>query len=405
MPTLLQINTTLNSGSTGRITEQISLMAQRRGWDCYIAHGGRYVNKSQFKSIQISAKTDNIFHAIKGEFLGRHGFGSTRSTKKFLNQIDKIQPDIVHFHNLHGYYLNIEILLSYLSKKNIPIVWTLHDCWAITGHCTHFENYGCYKWKTQCEKCPLLMAQYKSRLFDRSKKNYQKKKELYLSLGNLTLVPVSYWLGGIIRESILGGHSIKVIRNGIDLDSFKPTDNNVRSKLNIPYDKKIILGVVASGFKGKKEFIELTKNVRYQVVVVGVNKEWMKGLPNNIICVERTNNQQELAEYYSSADVFVNPTYDDTFPTTNLEAQACGTPVVTYKAGGSPETIDENTGIAVERGDFTALQNAIEEIIINGKNHYSIACRERAEKYFNKDERFMDYVFLYEELVRNQLDK
>lgn len=399
MPTLVQINTTLNSGSTGRIAEQISLMAEHRGWDCYIAHGGRYVNKSHFKSIQISSKVDNIIHAFEGEYLGRHGLGSTLSTKKFLRRIDEIKPDIVHLHNLHGYYVNIEMLLSYLAEKNTPVVWTLHDCWSFTGHCTHFENYGCYKWKTQCEKCPLLMTQYKSRLFDRSKKNYLIKKRLYSSMENLTLVPVSYWLGNLLPESILGNHSIRVIRNGIDLSLFKPTENDVKSKFNISSEKKLILGVVASGFKGKKEFIELSKNPCYQVVVVGVNREWMNGVPNNMICVERTNSQKELAEYYSAADIFVNPTYDDTFPTTNLEAQACGTPVVTYRAGGSPETIDENTGIAVERGDITAMKNAIEKVLINGRNQYVKDCRKRAEKYFNKEERFMDYIILYDELV------
>ena len=402
MPTLLQINTTLNSGSTGRIAEQISIMAQRRVWNCYIAHGGRYVNQSQIKTIQISSKADNIFHAIKGEFLGRHGFGSTISTKRFLKRIDEIKPDIVHLHNLHGYYVDIEILLSYLAEKNIPVVWTLHDCWSFTGHCTHFENYGCYKWKTLCEKCPLLMTQYKSRLFDRSKENYLIKQRLYSSLGNLTLVPVSNWLGGLLPESILANHSIRVIQNGIDLSLFKPTENNVRSKLNISSDKRLILGVVASGFKGKREFIELTKNPCYQVVVVGVNRAWMNGVPENMICVERTNSQKELAEYYTAADVFVNPTYDESLGLTNLEAQACGTPVVTYKAGGSPETIDENTGIAVERGDIIAMKNTVEEVLINGKNHYAQACRERAEKYFNKEERFMDYIMLYKELVKNK---
>lgn len=401
MPTLVQINTTLNSGSTGRIAEQISLMAQQRGWDCYIAHGGRYVNKSQFKTIPISSKTDNILHAIKGEFFGRHGFGSTISTRKFLKRLDEIKPDIVHLHNIHGYYVNIELLLTYLAEKNIPVVWTLHDCWSFTGHCTHFENEGCIKWKTECGNCPLLMAQYKSRIFDRSKTNYYIKKNLYSRMPNLTIVPVSGWLGNLVKQSILKQHTVKVINNGIDLTIFMPTPSDIRIRLGIAENKKMLLGVVASGFddeKGKKEIIELSKDPRFQVVLVGLSDDEKKNLPQNIICINRTNSQKELAEYYTAADVFLNPTYNDTFPTTNIEALACGTPVVTYLTGGSPEIIDENTGLAVERGDLEAMKKAIEEIFTKGKDYYAKACRERAELKFNKDERFIDYIKLYNNL-------
>ena len=399
MPTLLQINTTCNSGSTGRIAEQISLMAEAEGWDCYIAHGARYVNKSSLKTIQIGCKLGNILHAIVGEYLGRHGFGSTLATYLFIHKVKKIRPDVVHLHNLHGYYLNIEILFKFLAKADIPVVWTLHDCWAFTGHCTHFESRGCYKWKTECGHCPQLMAQYKSRLVDRSRTNFRIKKSLYADVKNMVIVPVSYWLGSLVRESILNDHEIRVIHNGIDLALFKPVITDLRNRLGISVNKKMILGVVASGFKGKNEFIALSKNTHYQVVVVGVNPAWMDGVPDNIICVPRTNSQQELAEYYSAADVFVNPTYDDTLPTTNIESIACGTPVVTYKAGGSPETIDEQTGMAVARGDMDALFEAIEIILRNGKQQYAAACRKRAEDNFDKEIRYQDYINLYNKLI------
>lgn len=399
MPTLLQINTTLNLGSTGRIAEQISLMAETNGWDCYIAHGARYVNQSKIKSIQIGSKITNVMHAIKGEYFGMQGFGSTLSTYRFIKKIQRIKPDIIHLHNLHGYYINIAVLFKYLAKANIPIVWTLHDCWSFTGHCTHFESQGCYKWKTECSDCPLLMLQYKSRLIDRSNRNFKIKKKLYSHLKNITIVPVSNWLGSLVRESILKGHRIKIIRNGIDLDSFKPTQSNVKERMNINSDKKIVLGVVDSGFKGKKEFIALSKDSNYQVVIVGVKKDWMNDIPDNIICVPRTNSQKELAEYYSAADVFVNPTQNDTFPTTNIESIACGTPVVTYNAGGSPEILDENTGIVVERNDIKALHTAVETILANGKGYYAEVCRNRAVLNFNKDDRFMDYINLYTDLM------
>lgn len=399
MPTLLQINTTLNLGSTGRIAEQISLMAEANGWDCYIAHGARYVNQSKIKSIQIGSKITNVMHAIKGEYFGMQGFGSTLSTYRFINQIQRIKPDIIHLHNLHGYYINIAILFKYLAKANIPIVWTLHDCWSFTGHCTHFENQGCYKWETECGNCPLLMLQYKSRLIDRSKRNFKIKKELYSHLRNITIVPVSNWLGSLVKKSILKEHRIKIIRNGIDLNLFKPIRSNIKEQLKINGNKKIVLGVVDSGFKGKKEFIALSKDSNYQVVIVGVKKDWMNNIPDNIICVPRTNSQKELAEYYSAADVFINPTQNDTFPTTNIESIACGTPVVTYNAGGSPEILDNNTGIVVNRNDIEALHVAIETILTNGKGHYVEVCRNRAVLNFNKDERYKDYLDLYSELT------
>ena len=400
MATLIQINTTLNSSSTGRIAEQISILAEKHGWNCYIAHGNLFVNKSQIKNIQIGTKFGNYIHAALGEFAGMHGFGSYLATYYFIRKLKKIKPDIVHLHNLHGYYINIELLFKYLSKVNIPVVWTLHDCWSFTGHCTHFDYHGCSKWKTQCYECPLLMAQYKSRFIDRSKTNYIIKKKLYNNLNNLTIVPVSNWLGTLVRQSILKTHAVNVIQNGIDLDIFSPKEANIRSRLNIQHNKKIILGVVSSGFKGKQEFIELSKDERFQVIIVGVQKQWIKDLPDNIICIFRTNNQSELAEYYSAADVYVNPTYNDTFPTTNIESLACGTPVVTYRTGGSPEILSPETGLVVDRGDYKSLIEAILTCCGNGKAFYHDACVKRAHDLFNKDERFMDYIQLYESLLK-----
>lgn len=400
--TILQINTTLNSGSTGRIAEQIALLAQKDGWNCYIAHGARYVNESQIKSIQIGTKFGNILHAVWGELLGMHGFGSTIATWWFLRKVKRIKPDIVHLHNIHGYYINIRLLLNFLAKEKIPVVWTLHDCWPFTGHCTHFENGGCYKWRKECYDCPLLMAQYKSRIVDRSKKNFLIKKSLYHNMGSTTIVPVSNWLGELVSQSILKQCSVQVIRNGIDLSIFSPTPSEIKDKLGIGKNQKMILGVISSGFKGKKEFIRLSEDKRYQIVIVGVKKEWTADIPSNIICIARTNNQKELAEYYSAADVFINPTYDESLGLTNIESMACGTPVVTYQSGGSPETIDKDTGIAVKRGDFPALANAIEEILKSPKEKYARPCRERVEKYFNKDERFQDYITLYRKILNEQ---
>ena len=401
MPKLIEINTTLNSGSTGRIAEQIAAKAQEHGWDCFYAHGGRYVGKSEFPSIQVSSKCDNYVHAFVGEYLGRHGLGSTISTKRFVKKIKEINPDVIHLHNIHGYYLNYKVLFEFLTESKIPVVWTLHDCWSFTGHCTHFDNADCNKWKTECGGCPLQMAQYKSRLIDRSRNNYLLKKHLYSNLKNVTIVPVSHWLESLVGQSILNHFQVRVIQNGIDLNVFKPTDNKIRERFNIPDDKMIVLGVLGSGFdeKGKEEFVELSKQSNLQIVLVGLTNDDKVGLPDSIIQLGRTSSQGELAEFYSAAEVMLNPTYNDTFPTTNTESLACGTPVVTYKTGGSPEILDENTGIVVEKGDVDGLRQAIDTIKRHGKFSYSESCRKRAEMYFNKDDRYEDYVRLYEAVI------
>lgn len=399
---LLQINTTLNSGSTGRIAEQIALMAQRQGWECVLAHGPRYVNKSQIKSIQIGSKIGNYIHAVMGMWLGMHGLGSTIATYSFLRKVKKFNPDVIHIHNIHGYYLNIKVLFNYLSKSSIPVVWTLHDCWSFTGHCTHFDLANCEKWKIECGTCPLQFHAYKSIIIDRSRENYLLKKKLYAKQKELHVITVSNWLKELASQSILKQFPIVTIHNGIDVNTFKPTDSDVRKKIGVPEGKYMLLGVVASGMgngKGLREFINLSKIEEYQVVLVGLSEKAKSLFPSNVICLGRTNSQKELAMYYSAADVFVNPTYNESFSLTNVEAQACGTPVVTYKAGGTPETVSMNTGFTIERGDFNSMLQAIKKVLSEDKLKYSNACRQWAISGFNKDERFSDYLKLYERLL------
>ena len=366
-----------------------------------MAHGGRYIGKSQFPSLQVSSIFDNYVHAFMGEYLGLHGLGSTMATKRFVEKFKEIKPDVIHLHNIHGYYLNYKVLFECLAESRIPVVWTLHDCWSFTGHCTHFDNAGCNKWKTECGDCPLQMAQYKSRFIDRSRKNYLLKKHLYSKLTNVTIVPVSHWLENLVEQSLLNRFQVKVIQNGIDLSVFKPKENKIRERFNIPEEKMMVLGVLGSGIieKGKEEFIELSKQDDLQIVLVGLTDEDKNGLPETIIQLGRTSSQAELAEFYSAADVMLNPTYNDTFPTINIESLACGTPVVTYKTGGSPEILDVDTGIVVEKGDVNGLKQALDTIRNHGKSAYSESCRKRAVMYFNKDERYEDYVRLYESLV------
>lgn len=401
MSRLLSINATLNWGSTGRIVEQISELARSKGWECYTAHGARYTRESATRAIQISSKLDNRLHAIMSFLMGAHGLGSKRYTKLFIETIKEINPDIIHLHNIHGYYINYPILFDYLRECRMPVVWTLHDCWPLTGQCTHFDLIGCEKWKSGegCSRCPQLGASYKT-IVDRSHRNWLLKRDAFLSVQNLTIVTVSEWLKSIVEESYLGEKPTRVIHNGVNLDCFKPTPTQ-RSKLGLDEGKPIVLGVSAEWGekKGIKEFIELSKNDRYQVVMIGVTEQQLRTLPSSIKAIKRTNNIQDLVKYYSAADVFVNPTYEDSFPTVNIESLACGTPVITYRTGGSPEAIDDETGMIVEQGDINNLMRGIEIITAKDKEDISLLCRRRAERLYDMNDRYNDYIDLYNELM------
>lgn len=400
MPKVLFINATLNWGSTGRITEQIAETAEKHGWTCYIAHGSRYVMPSHFPSIPVGRKLEDYMHAFKSKLLCAHGQGSYFPTKRLIKKIIEIHPDVIHLHNIHGYYLNYVVLFEYLKEAKIPVVWTLHDCWSMTGHCTHFDGIGCERWKTGCFNCPILHRSYNSWFLDRSSKNYQLKKREFTSLDKMIITPVSKWLESVVKESYLKCYPTKVIYNGIDLNMFDIRKTNLREKYHIG-DKFVVLGVARewSSSKGIEEFIRLSRNSLYQIILIGVTDDLQKQLPENIICVHRTYSQQEMSDFYNMADVMANPTYNDSFPTINLEALACGTPVVTYKTGGSPEAIDDNTGIVVPRGDYDALINALEVVRKSGKGFYQEACRKRAVDMFNKDSRFEDYIKVYQSFL------
>lgn len=397
---VLQINSTLNWGSTGRIAEEIGLEIMAVGGESYIAYG-RYANFSQSNSIRIGNKLDIYFHVLCTRIFDSHGLISIKSTQRLIDRIKEIRPDIIHLHNIHGYYLNFPILFKYLSISNIPIVWTLHDCWSFTGHCSHYMSIDCNRWLSQCYKCPLKKEYPSSLLFDRSEKNYNEKKQCFNSIKDLTLVPVSDWLDNEIGKSFFQNRYSRVIHNGVDINIFSP-QNSLKGKYGNS-EKFVILGVCSVWIdkKGLPDFFLLREKLseNYEIILIGLTKTQIKQLPQGIIGIERTNSVQELAAYYSSADVFFNPTWEDNFPTTNLEALACGTPVITYKTGGSPEAIDENTGFVIEQGNLNEAIRAMEQIKSVGKGAYTQACRERAVKYFNKKDRYADYLQLYNEIL------
>ena len=404
---ILQINVVVNSGSTGRIAEGIGNIVLSNDSESYIAYG-RMANKSDSQLIRIGNDFGVKLHGMLTRVFDNHSLGlsSKKATNEFIKEIEEINPDIIHFHNLHGYYINIKVLFNYLSQKNIPIVWTLHDCWSFTGHCAHFDYVGCYKWKIQCYSCPQKKSYPSSLLIDNSKKNYTKKKELFNSIKNMTIVPVSYWLGDLVKDSFLNRFPIKVIQNGIDINAFNIKEfDDIQSKYNLK-DRFIILGVASTWDvrKGLSDFIKLSQQLKEDeiIVLVGLSKEQIELLPKNIIGIQRTESIDELAKLYSMADVFINPTYEDTFPTTNLESLACGTPIVTYKTGGSVESVDETVGWIVEQGDIDSILKIISNLKsepISIKEERKINCREKAERLYNKDIKFQEYFDLYNKLL------
>lgn len=397
MPRLLQINVTAGWGSTGKISGEISRIAIENGWESSIAFG-RYDTGSFENYYKVGNKLDLFSHVAISRLFDKHGLGSKRATEKLVEYIKEYNPDVIHLHNIHGYFLNYEVLFKYLKTLNTPIVWTMHDCWSITGHCAYFDSIGCEKWKSECYNCELLRSYPKTLFSDNSTGNYYLKMRLFSSLSNrLTLVPVSNWLNGILKESYLNKCDIMTLHNGIDTDKFHISAPKQLSP-------RIILGVSMDWDKrkGLADFIKLAGILPddLHIVLVGLSKKQIASLPPNITGIERTRNVQELVELYSKATVFLNPTYEDNFPTTNLEALACGTPVVTYRTGGSPEALDESCGIVVDKGDYKGLKDAIMRIIDNQDKFSPAVCRRRVTENFRKEDRFSEYIRLYERLIK-----
>ena len=397
---LLQINSVANIGSTGRIAEQIGQAAMKAGWESYIAYG-REAGQSQSHLIKIGSQLDVMWHGVVTRLFDRHGLASKRATKRFVSQIKEIQPDIIHLHNIHGYYLNYEILFKYLSKADIPVVWTFHDCWAMTGHCSHFVKIGCFRWKNKCNDCPLLQDYPKS-FFDGAERNYSRKRNSF-DIEKLNIVSVSKWLNSVVEESYLSKIDKYIIYNGVDIDLFKPVKSNIKKDIGLE-DKKVLLGVATawSESKGLDDYYKLSKRLpeEYQIILIGVKRNQIKKLPKEIIGIERTNNINELVQYYSAADVVMNLSYAETFGLTTVEGFACGTPSIVYDTTASPELITENTGIVVPLGDISAVKDAVEEICRNGKEYYSRFCRERAVQHFNKEDKFKEYIELYKKILK-----
>ncbi|MCF1716380.1 glycosyltransferase [Flavihumibacter sp. RY-1] len=400
---VLQVNTTINSGSTGRIAEGIGEVIRKSGGDSYIA--GSVGSSVSSQSKIVGNKLDKTTHILRSLFLDQHGLGSQNSTKEFVKYIEQVQPDIIHLHNVHGYYLNIQILFNFLKTYNRPLVWTFHDCWPFTGHCAYFDRVNCNKWITGCNRCPLIHKYPASFFYDRSEKNYMLKKQLFQGVNNLTVVTPSKWLKNFVEQSFFKENKVIVIPNGIDTVQFSPKEelhDSLVKKYRLP-SKRIVLGVanVWDDRKGLNDFIELSAliDLTYVIVLVGLNDKQIKSLPHNIIGIKRTESISELAGLYSIADVFINPTKIDNFPTTNLEAMSCGTPVITYDTGGCKEAINAETGYVIQKGNIDQLLESIHKISDVGKKAYSENCISHIHSNYNKHDRFRDYFHLYESLT------
>lgn len=362
---VLMINVVCGIRSTGRICTDLAVALEEQGHEVKIAYGrGNVPEQFQKYAVRIGSDLDVKFHGVKARLLDGAGFGSEKATVKFIQWVNKYDPDVIHLHNIHGYYINVKVLFKYLKTCGKKIIWTLHDCWSFTGHCVYFDYVGCDKWKNGCGHCSQRREYPASLVLEKSKSNYRKKKEYFCGVNNLTLVTPSKWLANLVKESYMAEYHVEVVNNGVDTTVFKPTESDIRHKYTLG-NKKIVLGVAAiwDRRKGLETFFELANRLssEYQILLVGLSKTQIESLPSSIKGIERTDSLQELAAFYSIAEVFVNPTLEDNYPTTNIEAIACGTPVITYNTGGSSEGAGYY-GLVVEKGDVDGLVKGIESI-------------------------------------------
>lgn len=375
----------------------IANVARQEGNIAYISYPDSKSNRRKRvdSDILIGNRFARNIHLQLAKLTGFNGCFSILDTWRFLKKVNKIKPDIVHLHNLHNCYINLPLLFKYIKRHNIKTIWTLHDCWTFTGQCPYFTMAKCDKWKTGCHSCKQY-KEYPQSNVDRTKTMYRLKKNWFTGVNDMMIVTPSHWLADLVKQSFLRDYTVKVINNGIDLSVFKPTESDFRQKYNLQ-DKYMVLGVASpwGKRKGLDVFSELAKRLddRYRIVLVGLSKEQKESLPLNMIGLERTTNQTELAEIYSAADVFANPTREDNFPTVNIEALACGAPVVTFNMGGSPEMLDKNCGSVTDCDDIDAFEKEIRRIC-EDKPYSRENCLKRA-KQFDMNDKFEEYVRLY----------
>ena len=393
---VLFINMAYGAGSTGKIIADIMDMLKKNGNDVKAIYGtGEQSHNAD--AVKVSGKLGYYFHNAASRLTDHAGLYSWAATRKMIREIKAFQPDLIHLHTLHGFYVNYEMLFRFLKEADIPVVWTLHDCWAFTGHCTHFSQAKCTQWQTECRDCKLLRRYPQCYGRGDVRRNFLRKKRAFTGVKNLTITTPSRWLANQVSRSFLRDYPRTVIPNGIDRRIFRPQSSGLRKKYRLE-DKKIVLGAanVWNTRKGLPDMLTLADRLgsAYQVVLIGLTERQLPDIPANVLGLLRTANQTELAQWYSAADVFVNPTYEETFGLTTVEAQACGTPVVVYRTDGCPETVAPGNGRLVPQGDMQALEDAVRDIT-NG------SCRADPQRaaQFDKDAVYQDYLELYENVL------
>ena len=413
MPRLFQITLQANMGSVGRIAEQIGRRAVARGWDCGMTYSRGFCGESSSTLVGVGSRVSSLQHALMTRLFDRHALHSGAATDRLIRHIENVDPDLIQIHNIHGYWLDIRRLAAFLRGCGKPVVMTLHDCWAFTGHCAFFYDFrkgtDCLRWQSGCHHCPLRTEYPSSLLADRSRRNYELKRSLLTSIPNLTVVAVSEWLASVVGRSFLRDVPVRVIRNGVDLSEFASTVSPPARRHCI--EKKggtrpYVLGVASvwDARKGLEDFVELRRRLDPQtdVVLVGLSTRQirkMSGIPGRI-CLGRMAAPVDLAALYSSASLFVTPTYGETLSAVNIEAQACGTPVLTYASGGTTETVlSGQTGEVVERGDVEALAAAARRMLRHRNVYSAEGCRDFVVGRFDARANFDRYVDLYEELL------
>lgn len=398
---VLQINVVCGQGSTGRIAVDIANLLKSKGNEAYIAYG--YGTTDYQESYKITTNTETRINAHIFARLGLQGRGTKYGTKRLIKWMDKIKPDIIHLHNIHGLYINYKLLFDYIIKNDIPVVWTIHDCWPVTGHCAHFVLAHCEKWKHGCHDCHYDGVYKERSLIDNSRSAFSFKKTLFTAVPNMHLVPVSKWMESVIKESYLGGFPSTVIYNGIDLSFFKHTPSGIKERLSI-YDKHLILAVSSqwNDDKGLSDYIKLAQLLPddFIIVLVGLREKQIPMLPCNVRGIAKTEKPKDLVELYSAADVVLSLSHAESMGLTIVESMACGTPVIAYNNTAQTELVSPGTGFVVSDGDVSSVYLKIIEVIKEkNKIDYSKICRERVVSLFNKSEQYLNYYALYQNVL------
>lgn len=396
------INCTILGGG-GKVMLNVAALCRKYGFEYYTFSPYSNIENPEFNSYFVS-KLEHRLNSYISQVVGYDNAIFKIGTKRLINRLKIINPDIIHIHGLHNWYVDYKMLFAYIKEKNIPVVWTQHDCWSFTGKCTHFTAANCNKWKTGCSKCPIL-NEYPKSLVDNTKYMYNLKNRIFNSLDDLTIVSVSKWIQSQVKMSFLKKYRSVVIENGVDIKRYSYTQSELRKKYNLE-NKFIILGI-ANNFSEKKginDFLELSENMKnhddYKIVLIGIPDSLMsKCKEHDILAIPRTQNIEEIVEWYSTANVFFNPSIEESFGLVTIEAMSCGTPVIVYNSTASPELVKDTRCYCVEPRNLNKVISCINEIQLNGREYYSEICIKKVHENYSEHSQYNKYIRIYEDIL------